>query len=89
MAAQISVAIAEADDGWLATVTVRDGERATEHRVAVRPETYELLTGGAVTPKELVVASFAFLLEHEPQDAILKRFDLAVIGRYFQATSSI
>ena len=32
---------------------------------------------------ELVSESFAFLLEREPADAILARFDLRVIERYF------
>jgi hypothetical protein len=36
------------------------------------------------TPVETVVqASFAFLLEREPADSILRRFELPVIGRYF------
>jgi hypothetical protein len=33
--------------------------------------------------KRLVEASFRFLLEREPREAILRRFDLPVIGRYF------
>ena len=36
-----------------------------------------------IEPKELVRESFCFLLEHEPPEAILPRFDLPVIGRYF------
>ena len=31
----------------------------------------------------LLAASFAFLLEHEPKESILRRFDLPVIERYF------
>jgi hypothetical protein len=31
----------------------------------------------------LVEASFAFLLEREPNESILRTFDLTVIGRYF------
>jgi hypothetical protein len=31
----------------------------------------------------LVEASFDFLLEREPQESILREFDLIVIGRYF------
>ena len=30
-----------------------------------------------------VEASFAFLLEREPRESILRAFDLAVISRYF------
>lgn len=32
---------------------------------------------------DLVEASFAFLLEREPKESILREFDLTVIGRYF------
>jgi len=32
---------------------------------------------------DLVEASFAFLLEREPKESILRDFDLIVIGRYF------
>jgi hypothetical protein len=35
------------------------------------------------TPEELLEASFRFLLEREPKEAILTRFDLPVIERYF------
>jgi hypothetical protein len=36
-----------------------------------------------VDPKELVRESFRFLLEREPPESILSRFDLPVIERYF------
>jgi hypothetical protein len=36
-----------------------------------------------VDPKELVRESFRFLLEREPPESILSRFDLSVIERYF------
>jgi hypothetical protein len=35
------------------------------------------------TPEALIEASFAFLLEREPKEAILARFELPVIERYF------
>jgi len=41
------------------------------------------LTGGKMEPEELVRHSFEFLLEREPKESILGRFDLSVIGRYF------
>jgi hypothetical protein len=83
MAARIAIEIAERNDGWLATVRVQDGTTSTEHEVMVRRETYDALARSGVTPEELVRASFAFLLEREPQSAILRTFDLSVISRYF------
>ena len=35
------------------------------------------------TPEELLEASFKFLLEREPKEAILTKFELPVIERYF------
>jgi len=35
------------------------------------------------TPEELLDASFRFLLEREPKEAILGRFELPIIERYF------
>ena len=41
------------------------------------------LTQGCATPEQLVEASFAFLLEREPKESILRSFELPVIARYF------
>jgi hypothetical protein len=71
-------------DGWTCTVTVRQGGRAvTEHRVSVRPADLERLRPGASTPTALLEASFAFLLDREAPQSILRSFDLMEIGRYF------
>ena len=35
------------------------------------------------TPDELVRASFAFLLEREPPESIMRSFELPIIGRFF------
>lgn len=63
-------------------VTVSDRVETT-HTVTVAPEVHQRLTGGDVEPEELVEKSFEFLLEREPNTAILSTFDLPVIGRYF------
>ena len=63
-------------------VTIDDGRGATHHEVAVWPSDIERYAPGA-TPEALLEASFEFLLEREPKDSILSRFDLRVIARYF------
>ncbi len=63
-------------------VRVRVGKGESNHRVSVSAETVEALGAGAGAA-ELVRASFEFLLEREPKEAIMSRFDLTVIGRYF------
>ena len=59
----------------------KDGE--TTHQVSLKLEDYTKLTGGKIEPAELVRRSFEFLLEREPKESILSRFDLSVINRYF------
>jgi hypothetical protein len=64
-------------------VRVSEGGSETSHLVTVKPEDYQRLTGGKVDASELVKKSFEFLLEHEPKESILGKFDLTVISRYF------
>jgi hypothetical protein len=64
-------------------VRVIEGASESAHRVTLRPEDYNRLAAGKAEPKELVRRSFEFLLENEPKESILARFDLSVIGRYF------
>jgi hypothetical protein len=63
-------------------VTVR-GKTTTVHSVTLRRDDYQRLSGGKVTPEDLIEKSFEFLLERESNTSILSRFDLPVIGRYF------
>jgi hypothetical protein len=64
---------------------VRVVEKGTEstHHVSMKQADYARLTGGKIEPEELVRRSFEFLLEREPKESILSRFDLLVIGHYF------
>jgi hypothetical protein len=64
-------------------VRVIESKTETSHRVTLKPEDYERLAKGKAEPRELIRRSFEFLLENEPKESILSRFDLSVIGRYF------
>ena len=79
---KIEVTAAVVGDGWDCMVTVRDGSE-TRHRVRVSRADLARLAPGASDPVDLVKASFAFLLERESKESILREFDLIVIGRYF------
>jgi hypothetical protein len=79
---RIEVTATLAGDGWDCTVTVRDGSE-THHRVRLSRADLTRLAPGASDPVSLVEASFAFLLEREPNSSILREFDLTVIARYF------
>jgi hypothetical protein len=68
--------------GVIYDVTVEDGRGATYHEVTVWPSDIERYAPDA-TPEDLLEASFAFLLEREPKESILRQFELPVIERYF------
>ena len=81
--AEISVSRADAPDGWLLTVRVSERGGATEHCVSLSCDYHAQLTQDRATPEQLAEASFAFLLEREPKESILRSFELPVIARYF------
>lgn len=65
---------------WLVTVADRN---TTQHRVRVEAADVRRLGQGRFSARELLEASFRFLLEREPNTSILNSFDLTVISRYF------
>jgi hypothetical protein len=64
-------------------VRVIEGGSESNHQVTLNPKDHAKLAGATAAPEELIRKSFEFLLEREPKESILKRFDLAVISRYF------
>jgi hypothetical protein len=70
------------------TISVAEGGSATHHTVTVWPSDVARYAPDA-EPEELIEASFRFLLEREPKESILRRFDLAVIERYFPEYPSL
>ncbi|MCA9403851.1 MAG: hypothetical protein KC897_08715 [Candidatus Omnitrophica bacterium] len=63
-------------------VTVREGT-TTRHIVTVTDAYHQRLTEGRLSKEELLIKSFAFLLDRESNTMILGRFELPVIQRYF------
>lgn len=64
-------------------VEVTDGRGTSTHEVTI-PDGYPEELGAADVPHtDLVFESFRFLLEREPKEQIMGRFELPVIGRYF------
>lgn len=71
-------------NGWTASVVVTDPDgSSSRHVVTVTRAVLGRLAPGAEDPVDLVRRSFAFLLEREPKESILRSFDLPEIGRYF------
>ena len=63
-------------------VTVR-AATTTTHDVTVQPAYVTRLTEDRWSAEQLITQSFEFLLQREPNTAILRRFELPVIGQYF------
>lgn len=63
-------------------VLVSNGAGESRHRVTTTPEVMERLASGRGS-EAVIEAAFRFLLDREPKESILPRFELAVIGRYF------
>ncbi len=80
---QVNVSCRLTPDGFACDVIVGTDPGATHHVVSVSQEDLATLAPGHYDPEELVTASFAFLLEREPRESILRRFELPVIERYF------
>ena len=64
-------------------VTIREGKGETRHRVTMTKQSYEKLRGGDHTAEQCIEAAFRFLLDREPKESILGRFDVTTISRYF------
>lgn len=83
--AMIEVRPAGAGDPIAFEVVVREGNGETRHQVTMDRQTCERLAAGSHTPEQVIEAAFRFLLDREPKEAILGRFDVTVISRYFPA----
>ena len=70
-------------DCFVFEVIVREGKGETRHHVTISREMCERVTAGEHTPERCLEAAFRFLLDHEPKESILRRFDLTAISRYF------
>jgi hypothetical protein len=64
-------------------VVVRERQGETRHQVTMSRSTCERLCAGKHGPERCVEAAFRFLLDREPKESILQRFDVTVISRYF------
>ena len=63
-------------------VTVNDEGSSTTHEVTCSEATRARLADEA-SAEALIEESFRFLLEREPKESILRKFEITVIGRYF------
>jgi hypothetical protein len=82
-AARVSVQLVSEDArAYRLEVRVAEGSGETAHDVTLARDLLGRL-GGGETPRAFVERCFAFLLEREPKESILRHFDVSVIARYF------
>jgi len=64
-------------------VKVEEEGTSRKYTVSLDDDYYQDLTGGKITREELIKNSFEFLLEREPKESILAKFNLRIISHYF------
>jgi hypothetical protein len=79
----IEITSCGSDNGFEFEVVVREPGGESRHHVTMDRSTYERLTGGRHTAQHCLEAAFRFLLDREPRESIMGRFDVTVISRYF------
>jgi hypothetical protein len=80
--AAIDVARSSDGDPMVFDVTLKDVKSESRHIVTLSRADFIRL-GGDATAEEVIDAAFRFLLDREPKESILSRFDVSVISRYF------
>jgi len=63
-------------------VLVREDDEETRHRVTLAAAHFARMASGH-SPERCIEAAFRFLLDREPAQAILRRFDIDIIPQYF------
>jgi hypothetical protein len=79
----IAVKLTDSGDPMRFEVVISDGGGSSRHQVTASAADIARLAPPATTAEDIVEASFRFLLDREPKESILARFDLTVIARYF------
>ncbi|HUF56171.1 MAG TPA: hypothetical protein VMM55_06370 [Thermohalobaculum sp.] len=78
----IEVTRTDAGDPLGFDVRVEDGHGASSHAVTMSRAQHARLAERH-PPEAVVEAVFRFLLDREPKESILGRFDVSIVSRYF------
>lgn len=81
-ATRINVVMLDATGPFRCAVTILEGDDKTCHEATLQETDLRRLGDGAAAAV-FVAAAFRFLLDREPKEEILARFDISVIARYF------
>jgi hypothetical protein len=64
-------------------VVISEGRSESRHHVTMSHAACEKWAGSEHDAERCIEAAFRFLLDREPKESILGRFDVSVIPRYF------
>jgi hypothetical protein len=73
----------ETANGWSYEVNLFDAGKHYRYCVTLSWADYDLWSHGRVAPSKVICKAFEFLLKNEPAEAIMRKFDCAIIRRYF------
>ena len=73
----------QTETGWNFLVEVGNKKDVIEYSVILDKEYWQKITGEQMRPEKLIKKSFEFLLEREPKESILRKFNLREINGYF------
>lgn len=73
----------EGPRSWAFEVQVTEKGEVHDFSVTLNWSDYDLWSHGRVAPERVVKTIMSFLLKHEPADAIFRKFDCALVRRYF------
>jgi len=79
MAAKIEVKTIGGDEFQ---VLITDGENTTSHRVTMKADDYERISGDPAEPTELIRRAIELLLAREHPKPIPSKCDLTILGQY-------
>lgn len=78
----------QSENSWTFLVELGHGDGLIEYWVDVDKDYWTWLTNRRVEPSGLVELAFKFLLEKEPKESILRKFNLADIAGHFSTFES-
>ncbi len=78
----------EGKNHWAYEVRVKENGCAYDYKVTLSWPDYDLWSHGRVAPGKVVETVFEFLLEREPAESILSKFDCSLVRRYFSEVDS-
>jgi hypothetical protein len=82
LAPMIEVKCTRDGDPLTFDVTVKEDDSSSRHQVTMSRDMAVRLAGDRA-PEACIEAAFRFLLDREPKESIMGRFDVTVVSRYF------